>query len=77
MLDVLRAGRADVVVASRYLDGGSAAGLSKQRSRVSRGSNAMVRLLLGIELTDPMSGHFMIATGSGRSDCAGALLARI
>src|SRR5271163_4259670 len=59
MLDVLRAGSADVVVASRYLDGGSAAGLSKQRSRVSRGSNTIVRLLLGIELTDPMSGHFM------------------
>ena len=60
MLDALRGGRADVAVASRYLYGGSAAGLSKQRSRVSRGSNAIVRLLLGIELTDPMSGHFMI-----------------
>jgi dolichol-phosphate mannosyltransferase len=60
MLDALRADRADVVVASRYLSGGSSAGLSKQRSRVSRGSNALVRLLLGIELTDPMSGHFMI-----------------
>ncbi len=60
MLEALRAGRADVAVASRYLYGGSAAGLSKQRSRVSRGSNAIVRLLLGIELTDPMSGHFMI-----------------
>jgi dolichol-phosphate mannosyltransferase len=60
MLDVLRSGRADVVVASRYVDGGSNAGLSKQRSRVSRGSNAIVRLLLGIELTDPMSGHFMV-----------------
>ena len=66
MLDVLRAGRADVVVASRYLDGGSSAGLSKQRSRVSRGSNAMVRLLLGIELTDPMSGHFMIRREASR-----------
>ncbi|MGC1351937.1 MAG: glycosyltransferase family 2 protein [Xanthobacteraceae bacterium] len=60
MLEALRTGRADVAVASRYLYGGSAAGLSKQRSRVSRGSNAIVRLLLGIELTDPMSGHFMI-----------------
>ena len=59
MLDA-RAGRADVAVASRYLNGGSTAGLSKQRSRVSRGSNAIVRLLLGIDLTDPMSGHFMI-----------------
>jgi dolichol-phosphate mannosyltransferase len=60
MLEALRTGRTDVAVASRYLYGGSAAGLSKQRSRVSRGSNAIVRLLLGIELTDPMSGHFMI-----------------
>ena len=60
MLEALRAGQADVAVASRYLYGGSAAGLSKQRSRVSRGSNSLVRLLLGIDLTDPMSGHFMI-----------------
>ena len=45
---------------SRYLQGGSAAGLSRQRSRVSRWSNALVRLLLGIDLTDPMSGYFMI-----------------
>ncbi len=43
MLDCLRGGRADLVVASRYLDGGSAAGLSKQRSRVSRWSNGLVR----------------------------------
>lgn len=60
MLDALRSGRADLVVASRYLGGGSAAGLSKQRSQMSRFANAAVRLLLGINLTDPMSGHFMI-----------------
>jgi dolichol-phosphate mannosyltransferase len=60
MLERLRSASVDLVVASRYLDGGSAAGLSKQRSRVSRGSNALVRLLLGIDLTDPMSGYFMI-----------------
>ena len=60
MLDHLRTGRADLVVASRYLSGGSAAGLSTQRSRLSRAANALVRFLLGIELTDPMSGHFMI-----------------
>ncbi len=60
MLDCLRSGGADLAVASRYLYGGSAAGLSKQRSRVSRWSNALVRHLLGIDLTDPMSGHFMI-----------------
>ena len=60
MLDQLRTGRTDLVVASRYLSGGSAAGLSTQRSRMSRAANALVRFLLGIDLTDPMSGHFMI-----------------
>ena len=60
MLDCLRGERADLAVASRYLYGGSSAGLSKQRSRVSRWSNGLVRLVLGIDLTDPMSGHFMI-----------------
>ncbi len=60
MLDALRTGGADLVAASRYLYGDSAAGLSKQRSRLSRWSNTLVRLLLRIDLTDPMSGHFMI-----------------
>ena len=60
MLDRLRADRADVVIASRYLDGGSVAGLSPARARVSRWSNALTRLVLGIDLTDPMSGNFMI-----------------
>ena len=59
MLNCLRGGNADLVVASRYLEGGSAAGLSRHRSRVSRGSNALTRLLLGLSLTDPMSGYFM------------------
>jgi dolichol-phosphate mannosyltransferase len=60
MLDCLRSGDTDIVVASRYLDGGDAAGLSKRRARASRWSNMLVRRLLGIDLTDPMSGYFMI-----------------
>jgi dolichol-phosphate mannosyltransferase len=60
MLEALRADRADVVVASRYLEGGSSAGLSTQRSRISRLSNTIARVFLGVDLTDPMSGHFMV-----------------
>jgi dolichol-phosphate mannosyltransferase len=60
MLDALRANRADIVIASRYVDGGNWAGLSPLRARVSRWSNRVTQLLLGIELTDPMSGFFMI-----------------
>jgi len=60
MLDALRANRADIVIASRYVDGGNWAGLSPLRAKVSRWSNRATQLLLGIELTDPMSGFFMI-----------------
>jgi dolichol-phosphate mannosyltransferase len=60
MLDALRANRADIVIASRYVDGGNWAGLSPLRAKVSRWSNRVTQLLLGIELTDPMSGFFMI-----------------
>ena len=60
MLDRLRSGDCDLVVASRYLSGGSASGLSKQRARASRFATFLVHRLLGIDLTDPMSGHFMM-----------------
>ena len=51
MLDALRAERVDLVVASRYLDGGSAAGLSSaRRERRAAGSNALARRLLGVDL---------------------------
>jgi dolichol-phosphate mannosyltransferase len=61
MLERLRTGRIDLAVASRYLDGGSAAGLaSKYRARISRTANALVRRVLGVALTDPMSGYFMM-----------------
>ncbi len=60
MLARLRSEPIDLVVASRYLSGGSAAGLSRQRARLSRWSNVLVQRVLGIKLTDPMSGYFMI-----------------
>ncbi|HUD89399.1 MAG TPA: glycosyltransferase family 2 protein [Xanthobacteraceae bacterium] len=66
MLDRLRTGGADgegfdLAVASRYLSGGSAAGLSSpQRARLSSWGNLFVRRVLGVPLSDPMSGFFMI-----------------
>ncbi len=60
MLERLR-DDADLVVASRYLDGGSAAGLSGTgRTYTSRLSTALARRLLGVALSDPMSGFFMM-----------------
>jgi dolichol-phosphate mannosyltransferase len=52
---------ADLVVASRYVDGGSAAGLAgARREHASRLSTALARNLLNVTLSDPMSGFFMM-----------------
>jgi dolichol-phosphate mannosyltransferase len=61
MLAKLRGDQFDIAVASRFAAGGSAAGLSSgSREQASRISNEMARRLLGVTLTDPMSGFFMI-----------------
>jgi dolichol-phosphate mannosyltransferase len=60
MLTKLRGDDVDLVVASRYCEGGLRSGLSASRARASRWSGLVARRLLKIELTDPMSGFFMI-----------------
>lgn len=60
MLEKLRGGDSDLVVASRYIDGKSEFGFSAARARASQWSSALARNLLKVELTDPMSGFFMI-----------------
>ncbi len=81
MLDCLRAAGASRSRRRQPLYvfyGGSSAGLSKQRSRVSRWANGRVRRVLGIDLTDPMSGHFgMIRARFFRTARAGGVLARL
>ena len=61
MLKKLREGATDLVVASRYVgDGAAQAGFSANRARASQWSTALARRLLKVDLTDPMSGFFMI-----------------
>lgn len=60
MLTALRGGNADLAVASRFADGAVQAGLSAGRDRASRFSNAMVNRFLSVNLSDPMSGFFML-----------------
>jgi dolichol-phosphate mannosyltransferase len=61
MLAVLRAGAADVVVASRFAAGGDAAGLaSASRLALSNLGIRLATLMMGKPLTDPMSGYFMM-----------------
>ena len=60
MLEKMR-GSIDLAVASRYVAGGSAAGLAgARREQASKLSTAIARNLLGVTLTDPMSGFFMM-----------------
>ncbi|MFG1291267.1 glycosyltransferase family 2 protein [Xanthobacter versatilis] len=59
MLDLIRAG-ADLVVASRYMEGGSADAFDRQRSWLSRTATTMAKWLPGVSTSDPMSGFFMI-----------------
>ena len=60
MVERLRQGDVDLVVASRYIDGQSGEGFAPRRARASRWSSVVARRFVGVELTDPMSGFFMI-----------------
>jgi len=61
MLEILRQDAADVVVGSRYLAEGGLGDWSKGRRTVSRVATQLSRLVLrGRDLTDPMSGFFML-----------------
>ncbi|MFD1695335.1 glycosyltransferase family 2 protein [Roseibium aestuarii] len=61
MLEELRADRADLVVASRKVEGGTIGeGLSSVRAWGSNIANGLAQKLLNVSLSDPMSGFFMI-----------------
>jgi dolichol-phosphate mannosyltransferase len=60
MLACLRANDVDLVVASRHVPGGSAASFSPWRARASRWATVAACRILGVGLSDPMSGFFMI-----------------
>jgi dolichol-phosphate mannosyltransferase len=60
MLAKLTNGEADLVAATRYVAGGSAASFSEGRGAISRLATRMTHRLVGTPLSDPMSGFFMM-----------------
>jgi dolichol-phosphate mannosyltransferase len=60
MLLVLQNGEADLVVGSRYIEGGSADSFNKQRAGASALATEVAKRVLRVEIADPMSGFFMI-----------------
>jgi dolichol-phosphate mannosyltransferase len=59
MLAQLKSGDTDLVVGSRYTAGGNSA-LSGHRDTISRSATALARYLTRVDISDPMSGFFMM-----------------
>jgi len=60
MLALLQTDTIDLVVGSRYIEGGSADSFNKQRAGASQLATEVAKRVLRIEIADPMSGFFMI-----------------
>jgi|SRR5579871_3373510 len=60
MLGRLRESDLDIVVASRYVDGGSVGNWERRRAVLSRFATRLSRLIVRAHLHDPMSGFFML-----------------
>jgi len=61
MLRQLQEGSEDLAIASRYIGAGRADGLSSQgRKRLSRLGARLARLVAGVDVSDPVSGFFML-----------------
>lgn len=60
MLGLLQRDEAELVVGSRYIDGGNADSFNRQRRGASEFATTLAKKLLRVEIADPMSGFFMI-----------------
>src|SRR5712675_1499066 len=60
MLSLLQGGQAELVIGSRYIEGGSADSFNKQRAGASALATEVARRVLRVSIADPMSGFFMI-----------------
>ena len=60
MLGLIERDEAELVVGSRYVEGGSADSFNRQRAGASQFATAVAKRALGVAIADPMSGFFMI-----------------
>jgi len=60
MLDTLKSSDSEIVVGSRYVDGGGAGGLDEGREKISRFATRLGHSVVPDTLKDPMSGFFML-----------------
>ena len=60
MLEALRGGDTEIVVGSRFVSGGGVGEFAENRIRISKLGAKLARLVVKQELSDPMSGFFML-----------------
>src|SRR6201993_3451430 len=60
MLALLDSGEAELVVGSRYIEGGNANSFNRQRAGASALATEVAKRVLRVRIADPMSGFFMI-----------------
>ncbi len=60
MLGLIERGEADLVIGSRYIDGGSADSFDNKRAGFSKFATVLAQQVLRVSVADPMSGFFMI-----------------
>ncbi|HEY6816998.1 MAG TPA: glycosyltransferase family 2 protein [Croceibacterium sp.] len=69
MLAAIRSGEFDLAVASRFAPGASTADWNRpDREKASALANSLARKVTGVELSDPMSGFFMLRSETLRKD---------
>lgn len=60
MLEKLRTGDLDLVIGSRYIQGGGVGEWNERRARMSNFATKLAKLVVRAEISDPMSGYFML-----------------
>jgi len=60
MLETLKAGDTDIVVGSRYVEGGGIGAWKESRAKMSRFATRLSHMVLKRDLSDPMSGFFAL-----------------
>lgn len=69
MLAAINSGEYDLAYASRFCEGASTEAWNRpDRVKASGMANAIARKVTGVELTDPMSGYFMLRAETLRAD---------
>jgi dolichol-phosphate mannosyltransferase len=64
MLERVRGGQIDLVIASRYMPGGSVGDWNPDRVRMSATATRLARVVVRQPVSDPMSGYFLLTRGA-------------